>query len=175
MKIILIILEAFTESLSILFTLLLEREPLSCVNTCVPSVIIYKNKVCFVCLITKTLKTPSSLHASAKPMPSCLYESLLVKTLSRLAGTSAHTRRYSISDFPREGAGKVSAERPNENVHTAAASCPFTGKDVRRTERGLFTFSALLPVFREPPYTLLPFFLPQGIPVSSVPLIWRRR
>ena len=56
----------------------------------------------------------------------CLSESLLVKTPSCLAGI-----------LPREGAGKASAERPNENVQTAAASCPFKGKDVRRTERGL--------------------------------------
>ena len=67
----------------------------------------------------------------------CLSESLLVKTPSCLAGI-----------LPREGAGKASAERPNENVQTAAASCPFMGnveefavpkeegKDVRRTERG---------------------------------------
>ena len=58
----------------------------------------------------------------------CLYEILLVKTPSCLAGT-----------LPREGAGKASAEKSNENVQTAAASCPFTGKDVRRTERGLIT------------------------------------
>ena len=68
----------------------------------------------------------------------CLSESLLVKTPSCLAGI-----------LPREGAGKASAERPNENVQTAAASCPFKGnveeiavpkeegKDVRRTERGI--------------------------------------
>jgi hypothetical protein len=68
----------------------------------------------------------------------CLSESLLVKTPSCLAGI-----------LPREGAGKASAERPNENFHATTASCPFKGnveeiavpkeegKDVRRTERGL--------------------------------------
>jgi hypothetical protein len=68
----------------------------------------------------------------------CLSESLLVKTPSCLAGI-----------LPREGAGKASAERPNENFHATTASCPFMGnveeiavpkeegKDVRRTERGL--------------------------------------
>ena len=58
----------------------------------------------------------------------CLSESLLVKTPSCLAGI-----------LPREGAGKASAERPNENFHATTASCPFMGKDVRRTERGLIT------------------------------------
>ena len=56
----------------------------------------------------------------------CLSESLLVKTPSCLAGI-----------LPREGAGKASAERPNKNFHATTASCPFMGKDVRRTERGL--------------------------------------
>ena len=56
----------------------------------------------------------------------CLSESLLVKTPSCLA-----------SILPREEAGKASAERPNENFHATTASCPFMGKDVRRTERGL--------------------------------------
>ena len=75
---------------------------------------------------TKTWKT----HLCSKRLSAfimyCLSESLLVKTPSCLAGI-----------LPREGAGKASAERPNENFHAAAASCPFKRKDVRRTERGL--------------------------------------
>ena len=80
----------------------------------------------------------------------CLSESLLVKTPSCLAGIFAFLlRNGDLFDIPHKGAGKASAERPNENFHATTASCPFMGnveeiavpkeegKDVRRTERGL--------------------------------------
>ena len=87
---------------------------------------------------TKTRKTPLCSKRLAAFIMYWLDESLLVKTPSCLAGI-----------LPREGAGKASAERPNENFHATTASCPFMGnveeiavpkeegKDVRRTERGL--------------------------------------
>ena len=75
---------------------------------------------------TKTRKTPLCSKRLIAFIMYWLDESLLVKTPSCLAGI-----------LPREGAGKASAERPNENVHATTASCPFMGKDVRRTERGL--------------------------------------
>ena len=41
--------------------------------------------------------------------------------------------------FPVKGQGGGWRRKNNrDNAHTAIASCPFTGKDVRRTERGRF-------------------------------------
>ena len=48
-------------------------------------------QVLLVAYITKTLKTPSSLYASMKPMPSCLYESLVSLRASSLSFNQAVT------------------------------------------------------------------------------------
>ena len=42
-------------------------------------------QVLLVAYITKTLKTPSNLYASVKPMPSCLYENLVSLWASSLS------------------------------------------------------------------------------------------
>ena len=43
------------------------------------------------CALTKTLKTPSSLYASVKPMPACLYESPVSLRASSLSFNQAVT------------------------------------------------------------------------------------
>ena len=45
----------------------------------------------FACENNKKLKTPSSLHASAKPVPSCLYESLVSLGASSLSSNQSVT------------------------------------------------------------------------------------
>ena len=42
-------------------------------------------------MLTKTVNTPSSLYASAKPMPSCLYKILVSLEASSLSSNQAVT------------------------------------------------------------------------------------
>ena len=73
------------------------------------------------------------LSPSKKTEKRPLYSQKLIK-LKQVPNPLTFPFRPSISStFPVKGQGGN-----RDNAHTAIASCPFTGKDVRRTERGRF-------------------------------------
>ena len=79
------------------------------------------------------------LSPSKKTEKRPLYSQKLIK-LKQVPNPLTFPFGPSISStFPVKGQGGGWRRKNNrDNAHTAIASCPFTGKDVRRTERGRF-------------------------------------